>query len=72
MVLSVASLIAIQGFASVGNIGVEAFTGFFAALINVRIGAPVIGGILLASIIGAGVTAELGAMRTSEGIHAWR
>ena len=35
------SLIAIQGFASLGDIGVEAFTGFFAALANVRISAPV-------------------------------
>ena len=34
--LSGSSLVAIQGFASLGNIGVEAFTGFFAALINVR------------------------------------
>ena len=38
--LSGGSLIAIQGFASLGNIGVEAFTGFFAALVNVRIAAP--------------------------------
>jgi phospholipid/cholesterol/gamma-HCH transport system permease protein len=68
--LSGASLIAIQGFTSLGNIGVEAFTGFFAAVINVRIGAPVIGGILLASIIGAGHTAELGAMRINEEIDA--
>jgi phospholipid/cholesterol/gamma-HCH transport system permease protein len=70
VVLSGASLIAIQGFTSLGNIGVEAFTGFFAAVINVRIGTPVIGGILLASIIGAGHTAELGAMRISEEIDA--
>ena len=35
--LSGGSLIAIQGFASLGNIGVEAFTGFFAALANVRV-----------------------------------
>jgi phospholipid/cholesterol/gamma-HCH transport system permease protein len=70
VVLSGASLVAVQGFASLGNIGVEAFTGFFAALINVRIGAPVIGGILMASIIGAGHTAELGAMRISEEIDA--
>jgi phospholipid/cholesterol/gamma-HCH transport system permease protein len=70
VVLSGASLVAIQGFVSLGNIGVEAFTGFFAAVINVRIGAPVIGGILLASIIGAGHTAELGAMRISEEIDA--
>jgi phospholipid/cholesterol/gamma-HCH transport system permease protein len=38
--LSGASLVAIQGFASLGNIGVGVFTGFFAALVNVRIAAP--------------------------------
>jgi phospholipid/cholesterol/gamma-HCH transport system permease protein len=70
VVLSGASLVAVQGFVSLGNIGVEAFTGFFAALINVRIAVPVVGGILLASIIGAGHTAELGAMRISEEIDA--
>ena len=70
VVLSGASLIAVQGFASLGDIGVESFIGFFAAIINVRIGAPVIGGVLLASIVGAGHTAELGAMRISEEIDA--
>ena len=68
--LSGASLVAVQGFASLGNIGIETFTGFFAALINVRIAVPVVGGILLASIIGAGHTAELGAMRINEEIDA--
>ena len=47
--LSAGSLIAIQGFASLGNIGVEAFTGFFAALVNVRIAAPVVAGQALAA-----------------------
>ena len=47
--LSGSSLVAIQGFASLGNIGVEAFTGFFAALINVRIAAPVVAGIAMAA-----------------------
>ncbi|PJE02452.1 MAG: ABC transporter permease [Mycobacterium sp.] len=64
------SLIAIQGFASLGNIGVEAFTGFFAALVNVRIAAPVVSGVALAATVGAGATAELGAMRISEEIDA--
>jgi phospholipid/cholesterol/gamma-HCH transport system permease protein len=68
--LSAGSLIAIQGFASLGNIGVEAFTGFFAALANVRIVAPVVTGTALASTVGAGATAELGAMRISEEIDA--
>jgi phospholipid/cholesterol/gamma-HCH transport system permease protein len=68
--LSGGSLIAIQGFASLGNIGVEAFTGFFAALVNVRIAAPVVSGQALAATVGAGATAELGAMRISEEIDA--
>ena len=68
--LSGGSLIAIQGFASLGNIGVEAFTGFLAAMVNVRIAAPVVAGHALAATVGAGATAELGAMRISEEIDA--
>jgi phospholipid/cholesterol/gamma-HCH transport system permease protein len=68
--LSGGSLIAIQGFASLGNIGVEAFTGFFAAMVNVRIAAPVVAGQAMAATVGAGATAELGAMRISEEIDA--
>jgi phospholipid/cholesterol/gamma-HCH transport system permease protein len=68
--LSAGSLIAIQGFASLGNIGVETFTGFFAALANVRVVAPIVTGQALASTIGAGATAELGAMRISEEVDA--
>ena len=68
--LSGSSLVAIQGFASLGYIGVEVFTGFFAALVNVRLAAPVVTGISLAATVGAGATAELGAMRISEEIDA--
>ncbi|CKN13569.1 integral membrane protein YrbE2b [Mycobacterium tuberculosis] len=68
--LSGGSLIAIQGFASLGNIGVEAFTGFFAALANTRVAAPIVSGVALAATVGAGATAQLGAMRISEEIDA--
>jgi phospholipid/cholesterol/gamma-HCH transport system permease protein len=68
--LSGGSLIAIQGFASLGNIGVEAFTGFFAALANTRVAAPIVSGVTLAATVGAGATAQLGAMRISEEIDA--
>ena len=68
--LSGSSLIAIQGYASLGNIGVEAFTGFVAALVNVRVVAPLVSGHALAATVGAGATAELGAMRISEEIDA--
>ncbi|WP_405136551.1 ABC transporter permease [Nocardia sp. NBC_01388] len=70
MTLSAGALLAIQGFASLSDIGVEALTGFFAAFINVRIAAPVTSGIALAATIGAGATARIGAMRISEEIDA--
>jgi phospholipid/cholesterol/gamma-HCH transport system permease protein len=70
VVLSASSLVAIQGFASLGYLGIEVFTGFFAALINVRFVAPVVCGVALAATVGAGATAELGAMRISEEIDA--
>jgi phospholipid/cholesterol/gamma-HCH transport system permease protein len=62
--------IAVQGYSSLGNIGIEALTGFLAAFINVRISAPVVAGIGLAATFGAGVTAQLGAMRINEEIDA--
>ncbi|MFD3707292.1 MlaE family ABC transporter permease [Nocardia sp. NPDC058658] len=70
LTLMAGGTIAVQGYSSLGNIGVEALTGFFAALINVRIAAPVISGIGLAATIGAGTTAQLGAMRVAEEIDA--
>jgi phospholipid/cholesterol/gamma-HCH transport system permease protein len=45
-------------------------TGFLAAFINVRISAPIVAGIGLAATFGAGVTAQLGAMRINEEIDA--
>ena len=63
-------MIAVQGFASLGNIGIEALTGFLSAFLNVRIVAPVVAGIALAATIGAGTTAQLGAMRVAEEVDA--
>jgi len=34
------------GYSSLGNIGIEALTGFLAAFINVRIAAPIVAGIV--------------------------
>jgi phospholipid/cholesterol/gamma-HCH transport system permease protein len=68
--LSGSSLVAIQGMASLGYIGIDVFTGFFSALVNVRLAAPVVTGIALAATVGAGATAELGAMRISDEIDA--
>jgi len=70
LTLASGGTLAVQGYASLGNIGIEALTGFLAAFINVRISAPVVAGIGLAATFGAGVTAQLGAMRINEEIDA--
>ncbi|CDP88858.1 MULTISPECIES: MlaE family ABC transporter permease [Mycolicibacterium] len=70
LTLATGGVLAIQGYSSLGNIGIEALTGFLAAFINVRIAAPVVAGIGLAATFGAGVTAQLGAMRINEEIDA--
>ena len=70
LTLAAGGVLAVQGYSSLGNIGIEALTGFLAAFINVRILAPVVAGIGLAATFGAGVTAQLGAMRISEEIDA--
>jgi phospholipid/cholesterol/gamma-HCH transport system permease protein len=70
LTLSAGAIIAVQGYNSLSGIGVEALTGFISAYANVRIIAPVVAGIGLAATIGAGATAQLGAMRISEEIDA--
>jgi phospholipid/cholesterol/gamma-HCH transport system permease protein len=68
--LSAGSLVAIQGLASLGHVGLDTLLGFVSAFINVRLVAPIVTGIALAATVGAGATAELGAMRISEEIDA--
>src|SRR6476660_2793984 len=70
LTLAAGGTLAVQRYSSLGNIGIEALTGFLAAFINVRIAAPVVAGIGLAATFGAGVTAQLGAMRINEEIDA--
>jgi phospholipid/cholesterol/gamma-HCH transport system permease protein len=70
LTMAIGATVAVQGYSSLGNIGIEALTGFLAAFINVRILAPVVAGIGLAATFGAGVTAQLGAMRINEEVDA--
>jgi phospholipid/cholesterol/gamma-HCH transport system permease protein len=70
LTLASGGVVAVQGYSSLGSIGIEALTGFLSAFLNVRIIAPVVAGIALAATIGAGATAQLGAMRVSEEIDA--
>ncbi|GAT14047.1 ABC transporter permease [Mycolicibacterium thermoresistibile] len=70
LTMSTGVLIAVQGYNQFADIGVEALTGFLSAYLNVRNIAPLTAGIALAATIGAGATAQLGAMRISEEIDA--
>jgi phospholipid/cholesterol/gamma-HCH transport system permease protein len=67
---TVGSLIAIQLYPQLQQIGIDALAGFTSALFNTRFVGPMIAGIGLAATIGAGATAQLGAMRISEEIDA--
>jgi phospholipid/cholesterol/gamma-HCH transport system permease protein len=70
LTLSAGALVAVQGYNTLAGVGVEALTGFFSAYFNVRLLAPLVAGIGLAATIGAGATAQLGAMRINEEIDA--
>jgi phospholipid/cholesterol/gamma-HCH transport system permease protein len=70
LTLATGALVAVDGYNEFANVGVEALTGFTSAYFNVRLIAPVIAGIALAATIGAGATAQLGAMRINEEIDA--
>ena len=70
LTVSVGALVAVIGYNQLSQVGVEALTGFISAFVNVRLVGPLIAGIALAATIGAGATAQLGAMRINEEIDA--
>ncbi|AQA04010.1 ABC transporter permease [Mycobacterium sp. MS1601] len=70
LTLSTGALVAVQGYNQFATIGVEALTGFASAFFNVRLIAPLTAGVGMAATIGAGATAQLGAMRINEEIDA--
>ena len=70
LTFSIGTLVGIQGYNQFASVGAEALTGFGGALFVTRLLAPVIAGIALAATVGAGATAQLGAMRINEEIDA--
>ncbi|HET7742039.1 MAG TPA: ABC transporter permease [Mycobacterium sp.] len=70
LTLTTGALVAVQGYNQFSQVGTEALTGFASAYFNVRLIAPLTAGIALAATIGAGATAQLGAMRINEEIDA--
>lgn len=70
LTLTTGAIVAAQGYNQFSQVGVEALTGFASAYFNVRIIAPLTAEFALAATIGAGATAQLGAMRINEEIDA--
>ena len=64
------SEIGLQGFKGLQSIGAQSFTGLVGSFANIREIAPLIAAIAFAAQVGAGFTAELGAMRIAEEIDA--
>jgi phospholipid/cholesterol/gamma-HCH transport system permease protein len=62
--------VGLQGFKGLQQIGAESFTGLIGSFANVREVTPLIAGVAFAAQVGAGFTAELGAMRISDEIDA--
>ncbi len=64
------TVVGLQGFAALDQIGSSALTGFISAYFNTREIAPLVAGLALSATVGCGFTAQLGAMRISEEIDA--
>lgn len=62
--------VGLEAYTTFGQIGVDALSGFFSAYFNTRESGPILTLIALTATVGAGFTAQIGAMRVSEEIDA--
>ncbi|WP_089302379.1 MlaE family ABC transporter permease [Haloechinothrix alba] len=70
MTLFVGTVVGLQAYAGLDQLGTAALSGFASAYVNTREVAPLVAGLALTATVGAGFTAQLGAMRISEEIDA--
>lgn len=70
LTMTTGALVAVQGYNQLASVGFEALTGFASAFFNVRLIVPGTTSVALSATIGAGATAQLGAMRINEEIDA--
>jgi phospholipid/cholesterol/gamma-HCH transport system permease protein len=70
MTLFTGTVVGLQGYAALNQIGASAFTGFISAYFNTREIAPLVAGLALSATVGAGFTAQLGSMRINEEVDA--
>jgi phospholipid/cholesterol/gamma-HCH transport system permease protein len=64
------SVVGLQTYTALNQLGAAAFTAFIAAYFNTREISPLVAAIGLTATVGAGFTAQLGSMRISEEIDA--
>lgn len=64
------TVVGLQGYAALDQLGTSAFSGFVSAYFNTREIAPLVAGLALSATVGSGFTAQLGAMRISDEIDA--
>ncbi|TJZ57172.1 ABC transporter permease [Streptomyces piniterrae] len=62
--------VGLQGYAALNQLGTSNFVAFISAYFNTREIAPLVAGLALSATVGAGFTAQLGAMRISEEVDA--
>jgi phospholipid/cholesterol/gamma-HCH transport system permease protein len=68
--LATGTVVGLQGYYALNQIGAAAFTGFISAYFNTREIAPLVAGVALSATVGAGFTAQLGSMRINEEVDA--
>jgi len=69
-VLAVGTVVGLVGYQGLRQVGIEPYIGFLSAYFNTREVAPLVAANALVATVGAGFTAQLGAMRISEEIDA--
>ncbi|MGJ9412645.1 MlaE family ABC transporter permease [Aeromicrobium sp. CF4.19] len=70
MTLFVGTVVGMQGYAALDQIGTATLNGFISAYFNTREIAPLVAALALSATVGAGFTAQLGAMQINEEVDA--
>ncbi len=70
MTLFVGTVVGMQGYAALDQIGTATLNGFISAYFNTREIAPLVAALALSATVGSGFTAQLGAMQINEEVDA--
>ena len=70
MTLFVGTVVGMQGYAALDQLGTTTLNGFISAYFNTREIAPLVAALALSATVGSGFTAQLGAMQINEEVDA--